>query len=171
MILSVKIQSPLFKQEYGYRYFQICLVCINVFVVKYYLYQSNIFWIQPHLLIKTINQARSQNRFWGVRNPQKVDLLDPKKWTFLNLTPYPPTKNPFLAHFVAKNGPFGRFEGVRRTPAPPGYGPTINNENSHRQASDFKGCRMDRSDKVSLWYVALSLNTRFRFFYFRISNC
>ena len=30
----------------------------------------------------------------------------------------------------------------------------------------FKGCRMGRSDKVSLWYVALLINTRFRFFIF-----
>ena len=28
----------------------------------------------------------------------------------------------------------------------------------------FKGCRMGRSDKVSFWYVALAINTRFRFF-------
>ena len=28
----------------------------------------------------------------------------------------------------------------------------------------FKGCRMGRSDKVSLWYVALLINTRFRSF-------
>ena len=28
----------------------------------------------------------------------------------------------------------------------------------------FKGCRMGRSDKVSLWYVALLINTRFRLF-------
>ena len=27
-----------------------------------------------------------------------------------------------------------------------------------------KGCRMCRSDKVSLWYVALLINTKFRFF-------
>ena len=27
-----------------------------------------------------------------------------------------------------------------------------------------KGCRMGRTDTVSLWYVALSINTRFRFF-------
>ena len=27
-----------------------------------------------------------------------------------------------------------------------------------------KGCRMGRSDKVSLWYVSLLINTRFRFF-------
>ena len=27
----------------------------------------------------------------------------------------------------------------------------------------LKGCRMGRSDKVSLWYVALLINTRFRF--------
>ena len=27
----------------------------------------------------------------------------------------------------------------------------------------FKGCRMGRSDKVSLWYVSLLINTRFRF--------
>ena len=30
--------------------------------------------------------------------------------------------------------------------------------------SIFEGCRMGRSDKVSLWYVALLINTRFRFF-------
>ena len=28
----------------------------------------------------------------------------------------------------------------------------------------FKGCRMGRSDTVSLWYVSLLINTRFRFF-------
>ena len=28
----------------------------------------------------------------------------------------------------------------------------------------LKGCRMGRSDKVFLWYVALLINTRFRFF-------
>ena len=28
----------------------------------------------------------------------------------------------------------------------------------------FKGSRMRRSDKVTLWYVALLINTRFRFF-------
>ena len=48
--------------------------------------------------------------FW----PQKVD--------FLNLTPLnPPTKTSFLAHFVTKSEPFGRFGVVHRTP--PGYGP------------------------------------------------
>ena len=29
----------------------------------------------------------------------------------------------------------------------------------------IKGCRMGRSDKVSLWYVPLLINTRFRFFF------
>ena len=28
----------------------------------------------------------------------------------------------------------------------------------------FKGCRMGRSDRISLWYVALLINTRFRSF-------
>ena len=71
-------------------------------------------------------QARSQDRFWGGAGPPKSGPFGPKKWTFLNLTPpYPPTKTPFLAHFVAKSGPFGRFGGVHRTPRtpPPGYGP------------------------------------------------
>ena len=41
--------------------------------------------------------------------------------------------------------------------------------NSRKEAiwdniSCLKGCRMGRSDKVSLWYVALLINTRFRFF-------
>ena len=35
----------------------------------------------------------------------------------------------------------------------------------------FKGCRMGRSDMVSLWYAALLISTRFRFFYFSKSNC
>ena len=35
----------------------------------------------------------------------------------------------------------------------------------------FKGCRMGRSDKVSLWYVSLLITLDFAFFYFRISNC
>ena len=35
----------------------------------------------------------------------------------------------------------------------------------------FKGCRMGRSDQVSLWCVSLLISTRFRFFYFRISSC
>ena len=30
----------------------------------------------------------------------------------------PPTKIPFLAHFVAKSGPFGRF-GIANPPSPP----------------------------------------------------
>ena len=29
----------------------------------------------------------------------------------------------------------------------------------------LKGCRMGRSDKVSLWYATLLVNTRFRFFF------
>ena len=28
----------------------------------------------------------------------------------------------------------------------------------------IKGCQMGRSDKVSLWYVSLLINTTFRFF-------
>ncbi len=34
----------------------------------------------------------------------------------------PPHKTPFLAYFVAKSGPFGRFGVVRRTPSPPATG-------------------------------------------------
>ena len=34
----------------------------------------------------------------------------------------------------------------------------------HAEQIDIKGCQMGRSDKVSLWYVALLINTRFRFF-------
>ena len=31
-------------------------------------------------------------------------------------------------------------------------------------SNSIKDCRMGRSDKVSLWYVSLLINTRFRFF-------
>ena len=34
----------------------------------------------------------------------------------------------------------------------------------HVSYTHLKGCRMGRSDKVSLWYVTLLINTRFRFF-------
>ena len=34
-------------------------------------------------------QARSQDRFWGGAKPQKSGPFEPKKWTFLNLTPLP----------------------------------------------------------------------------------
>ena len=57
------------------------------------------------------NQARSQDQFWGVRDPQKVDLLGPNSGLSWTSPPYPPTKTAFLAHFVAKSGPFGRFGG------------------------------------------------------------
>ena len=67
------------------------------------------------------NRARPIARidFGGCRTPkmgtfwtQKVDLLN---LTHLN----PLTNAPFFAHFVAKSGSFGRFEGVHCTPAPP----------------------------------------------------
>ena len=35
----------------------------------------------------------------------------------------------------------------------------------------IKDSRTGHSAKVSLWYVSLLTNTRFRFAYFRISNC
>ena len=35
----------------------------------------------------------------------------------------------------------------------------------------FKGSRTGHSVKDSLWYASLLTNTRFRFLYFRISNC
>ena len=35
----------------------------------------------------------------------------------------------------------------------------------------FKGSRTGHFVKVSLWYASLLINTRFRFLYFRISNC
>ena len=38
------------------------------------------------------------------------------------------------------------------------------------QNGSFKGCRMGRSDKVSLWYVSLLINNRFRFCYIKTKN-
>ena len=55
-------------------------------------------------------------KFGEVRDPQNVDLLDPKSEPHpLN----PPTNTPFLAHFMTKSGPFGRFGVVRCTPRTP----------------------------------------------------
>ena len=54
------------------------------------------------------------------------EVQDPQKWTFwtqkvdfLTLPPSlnPHTKTQFLAHFVAKSGPIGRFGVVRNTPS------------------------------------------------------
>ena len=74
------------------------------------------------------------------------------------------------ANWRAESSPPSPYaQGAESSPPlqfPFGYAPGINHW-SHW----FKGCRMGCSDKVSLWYVALLINTRFRFFYFRISNC
>ena len=37
--------------------------------------------------------------------------------------------------------------------------------NVRHKMRGVKGCRMGRSDTVSLWYVPLLINTRFRFFF------
>ena len=41
-------------------------------------------------------QARSQEQFWGVRDPPKVDLLDPKSGLFWTSPPLPSYKNPIF---------------------------------------------------------------------------
>ena len=64
-------------------------------------------------------QARIQDQSEEVRNPLKVDHLDPKSGLFEHHPPQPSYK--FLAHSVAKSGPFDIFGMVRCTP--PGYGP------------------------------------------------
>ena len=68
--------------------------------------------------LRTYNAGPQPGSILGVVwNPQNVNLLDPKSGLF---KPRPPlTNTPFLAHFVAKSGPFGRFVRVRHTPAPP----------------------------------------------------
>ena len=63
--------------------------------------------------------------FLGVQNPQNVD--------FLNLIPLNPlTKTTFLAHFVTKSGPFGRFGGCVAPPAS-GLCLTISQEHTNNQ--------------------------------------
>ena len=74
---------------------------------------------QPPWTFRPSCQARSQDRFWGLRDPQKVNLLDTKSGLFEPNPLNPPTKTPFLAHFVAKSGPLGRFGGCVAPPAPP----------------------------------------------------
>ena len=65
-----------------------------------------------------------------VRPVAKIDFGGcgtPRKWTFWTQKvdffkphpPCPPSKTLFLAHFVAKSGPFGRFGGCVAPPAPP----------------------------------------------------
>ena len=55
-----------------------------------------------------MNQARTQTRFWGCGTPESGPF-----------GPNPPHKTQFLAHFVAKSGPFGRLGGCIAPPAPP----------------------------------------------------
>ena len=58
-----------------------------------------------------VSRPVARSDFFGGVGPKKVD--------FLNLTPLnPPTKTPFLVHFVDKSGPFGRLGGASH-PAPP----------------------------------------------------
>ena len=40
-----------------------------------------------------------------------------------------------------------------------------------KKLNKVKGSRTGHSVKVFLWYASLLTNTRFRFLYFRISNC
>ena len=58
------------------------------------------------LSLSRFGQARSQDRFWRGAGPPKSGPFGPKSGLFWTSTPYPPTKTPFLAHFVAKSGPF-----------------------------------------------------------------
>ena len=60
-------------------------------------------------------QARSQDQFfggWGVCGTPKIDLLDQKSGLFEPHPLNPLTNTPFVAHFVAKGGPFGRLVGA-----------------------------------------------------------
>ena len=59
--------------------------------------------------------------------------------------------SPFFRDFSRNIGPFVTIVGCS-------HGLDTNNRPM------FKGSRMGRSDKVSLWYAALLINTRFRFF-------
>ena len=77
---------------------------------------------------ESLVQARSQDQFWGGAERPKCGTFGPKKLTFEPHPLNPPLKSLFLAHFVTKSGPFGRFGVVRPTPAPhppPGYGPAL----------------------------------------------
>ena len=77
-------------------------------------------WVQYQPLcscaFSLCTQARSQDRFFGGCRTPKCETLGPKGELFEPHPPHPLTKTPFLAHFVTKSGPFGRFGGcVART--------------------------------------------------------
>ena len=57
----------------------------------------------------SIDETRSQDRIWGVAKPPKSGPFGPKSGLFEPHALNPPKKPPFLAHFVAKSGPFSRF--------------------------------------------------------------
>ena len=68
------------------------------------------------------SQARSQDRFFwggGCGTPKEVDLLDAKSGLFEPPSYHPATKTSFLAHFVAKSGPFARLGGASHPATPP----------------------------------------------------
>ena len=64
------------------------------------------------LILNKGTEVCSQDRIWEGAEPPEVDLLDPKSGLFEPHPLNPPTKTPFLVHFVAKSGPFARFGGV-----------------------------------------------------------
>ena len=77
----------------------------------------------PHLVVFKMNRPVARIDFGGVQDPKKWTFWTQKVDFFEPHPPYPPTKTPFLAHFVAKSGLFGRFGGCVTPPHPPGYGP------------------------------------------------
>ena len=68
-----------------------------------------------------VSQACTHDRFW---REWKVDLLDSKCGLFKPHSLNPPTKIQSFAHFVTKNGPFGKLGLVCCTPSP-SYGPGV----------------------------------------------
>ena len=84
---------------------------------------SYIIWhIPKQIYISIIHsaQARSQDQFLGGAGHPKCGPFDQKNGLSEPHPLNPLTKTPFLAHFVTKSGPFGRFGVVASHP--PGYG-------------------------------------------------
>ena len=79
-------------------------------------------------LLKTLKAAGkcSQDQFWGGAGAPKMWTFWMQKVDFFELHPLkPPTKTSFLAHFVTKSGPFGKFGVVHRTLLATGLGRQI----------------------------------------------
>ena len=96
----------------------------SVCSVSNYIEHTEMVFIWPldpgpwHLFLNSACRPVARIDFFlgGGAAPQKSGPFGPQKWAFWTSPPLPSS---FLAHFVAKSGPFATFRGCIAPPAPP----------------------------------------------------